>query len=156
MRILGIDPALASCGYCILLCAPGRHEIKEAGVITTPADETLGERLHSLRGDVIQLYKRFQPNSCAIEKPFFIGRNTNAGVVVNAVGVITEALALCGLELTGYPPSSIKKAVTGDGRADKAKVKRALRDILGIVVSGADDASDAVAVALTHAIKLGV
>jgi crossover junction endodeoxyribonuclease RuvC len=55
------------------------------------------------------------------------------------------------LEIVSYPPTVVKKAVAGRGRASKEQVARMVGAILGWRELPAIDATDALAVAIAHA-----
>lgn len=149
MKILGIDPALASIGYAIL----DNGKPIDYGVITTSKSLSLGVRLIEIKADITHLVKHHQPDKIAIEQPFFRGYNTNAGVVQYALGVILLAIAEAGY----YNPemlkvSTIKQAIAGKGNADKLQVRSAIQRILNIsekAPKGKDDQWDALAVSYT-------
>ncbi len=92
-----------------------------------------------------------RPDQCAIER-IFTARNARSALVLgHARGVILCALARRGVALHEYTPTQVKQAVVGAGRADKAQVQRMVRVLLGHHGALAEDESDALAVALTHA-----
>ena len=93
LRILEIDPGLASIGYGII------HETTalDYGAITTPKTLTLPLRLKTIHTDILELAKCYSPEAVAIEYPFFGRDNPNQGLVLQALGVIRVALAEAGL-----------------------------------------------------------
>ena len=62
------------------------------------------------------------------------------------------AAAQRSLPLFEYPPNEVKLCVAGHGHADKAQVKYMVRKMLRLdaALELADDASDALAIALCH------
>ncbi|MCI2430588.1 crossover junction endodeoxyribonuclease RuvC, partial [Candidatus Acetothermia bacterium] len=90
MRVLGIDPGLATTGYAVLECERAPRVV-EVGVIRTPADELLSERLHTLYSDMRRLIEEYRPDVLAIEELFFSQNRTTAMVVAQARGVVLLA-----------------------------------------------------------------
>ncbi|MEM9450237.1 MAG: crossover junction endodeoxyribonuclease RuvC [Cyanobacteria bacterium P01_E01_bin.6] len=148
--ILGIDPAIASMGYAIV----DGTTVIDYGVITTNKEHAVGDRLVSISRDIVELLN-INPGitEVAIEKPMFVGSNTNALAVIMAYGVTVRQLAIARLPYTEYVQASWKKQFTGSGKASKQDVREHLR-LLGYEVKGRDDASDALAIALNHSDEL--
>ena len=59
-------------------------------------------------------------------------------------------IGLAGLSVTSYPPATVKKAVAGSGRADKGQIGRMVQALIGLGSMPRADATDALAVAITH------
>jgi crossover junction endodeoxyribonuclease RuvC len=150
--VLGIDPGIAITGYGLVRERPdGEVEAVAYGVVTTPANTPIGERLQQVYRGVCDLLETYQPVSAGIEKLLF-GKNVTTAVSVGqARGVTLLALADCGLSITEYTPAEVKQAVAGYGNASKAQVQDMVRLLLGLdEVPRPDDAADALAVAITH------
>jgi crossover junction endodeoxyribonuclease RuvC len=155
-RILGLDPGLATLGYGLINCKQSQAKIPEStvkmldfGVIRTPADAEMGQRLCTLFDDLHTLMEEFQPDLVAIEKLFFY-RMSSTIVVAQARGVLILVLGRCHLPYVEYTPAQIKLALTGYGNADKLEVQEAVARELDLEqVPKPDDAADALAVALT-------
>lgn len=154
MRVLGIDPGSVVSGYGVLdVAAQGVFSIVALGVLRAPRGRALPERLVHLRSLLDGLLDRFAPDEVAIEQPF-VGRNVRSAFVVGeARGVALVSAAGRGLPVHQYAPRQVKMAVAGHGGAGKAEVARMLALHLtlppGVVES---DATDALAVALCHAL----
>ncbi len=153
MIILGIDPGLATMGYGVIESLKGTFRVLDYGVVTTPKDNTLPERLVQLEEGVKELVTAFSPDCVAIEELFF-SKNITTGIpVAEARGVIllTAVKALEG-EVYEYTPNQIKQAITGYGGADKIQMQHMIQALLRLKsVPRPDDAADALAVALCHA-----
>lgn len=155
MRILGIDPGLATTGFAVLDVEGSKKRLITVGVIRTPAKLPLGERLKELYADMHELLKEYKPKVCSIEQIFF-SKNVTTGIQVShARGVIVMALHEHGVPLHEYSPSAMKRALTGDGRADKKAIQKMVMLELKLKdVPKPDDAADAVSLALTLAATL--
>lgn len=155
MRILGIDPGLATTGFAILDVEGHQKKLIAVGVIRTPAKLELGERLQEIYKDMHAILAEYKPKVCSIEQLFF-SKNVTTGIQVShARGVIVMALHDHGVSLYEYSPSAMKRALTGDGRADKKAIQKMV--MLELKLKSApkpDDAADAVSLALTLAATL--
>ena len=156
MRVLGIDPGLAITGYAILQegnsSQPKQMRVLEAGVIRTPPEEPVQQRLKSIYDEVSQLIEEFQPEVLAVEQLFFNRNITTAMVVSQARGVVL--LAGCRLEVESYAPLEVKHQICGYGRAKKPQIQAMVQRLLNLQeLPKPDDAADALAVALCHLLK---
>ncbi|PIP57941.1 hypothetical protein COX03_00255, partial [Candidatus Woesebacteria bacterium CG22_combo_CG10-13_8_21_14_all_39_10] len=132
------------------------------GLIETEKDEKAETRLNKIYGETLAVLKKLSPDVFVYEKIFFA---TNAKTVISvgqAQGVMLLAASRSKLAVASYAPGTIKKLITGNGRANKKDVQQAIRKILGNQVKSKahkkthfDDAADALAIALTHAMKEG-
>jgi crossover junction endodeoxyribonuclease RuvC len=151
MRVLGIDPGTAITGYGVVEELQGNLKPLAFGVIRTPAGQSLPRRLQSIYRVVKKLAMEWQPDSAAVEELFFSSNVRTAMSVGQARGVTLLALADECLDIAEYTPLTIKQAVTGYGKADKAQVQEMVRLLLGLAeVPRPDDAADALAVAICH------
>ena len=151
MRILGIDPGLATMGWGVLDAENGKSCLVECGAVITPPDMPVYRRLHHIFLGVKELIETYQPQEIVFEELFFAKNITTAMNVSAARGVALCACAEAGLPLYEYTPLQIKQAVTGYGRADKSQVQQMVKMLLNLPsIIRPDDAADAVAAALTH------
>ncbi len=128
----------------------GALQVLHYGVITTPANKPMAERLRTIYTEVTTLVKTYQPDRAAVEQLYFGKNVTTAITVAQGRGVILLALALAGLPVLEYQPSLIKQTVTGYGGAKKAQMQEMVRILLGLdAVPKPDDAADALAIAIT-------
>lgn len=152
MRILGIDPGLATLGYGVIDTAGGRIRLVQAGAVITTPDMITPDRLRSIREQVAQLLQLYRPDEIAFEELFF-SKNITTGMNVSAArGVTVCTCAEYTKELFEYTPMQIKQAIVGYGKADKHQIQQMVKMTLGMSdIIRPDDAADAVAVAITHA-----
>lgn len=152
MRILGIDPGIATIGFGVLDSDKNRHNLIKCGVISTPAHTSLSSRLAQIYDDMCQLLDIFKPDAVSIEELFFNTNITTGIAVAHGRGVILLACAKAGVQIFEYTPLQVKQAVVGYGRAEKAQVMDMVRRICSLQSAPKpDDAADAVALALCHA-----
>lgn len=153
MIILGIDPGLATMGYGVISAVHGNFSVIDYGVVTTPKELTLPQRLMQLEEGVTELITTFKPQNIAIEELFFTKNITTGIPVAEARGVILlTAVKNLGDEVYEYTPNQIKMAITGYGGADKIQMQHMVQALLRLKkVPRPDDAADALAAALCHA-----
>ncbi|MBR1868066.1 MAG: crossover junction endodeoxyribonuclease RuvC [Clostridia bacterium] len=152
MIILGIDPGLATMGWGVIYSDKGRTQVVDYGVVLTPKEQTLPERLCTLENGVIALFEKFKPDEVAIEELFFNTNITTGINVAHARGVTLLTCVKKCKKLYEYTPLQIKQALTGYGRAEKRQMQIMVKTLLRLdKIPKPDDAADALAVALTHA-----
>lgn len=148
-RILGIDPGTGICGFGVL---EGRAAL-DFGVITTPAHTPLPDRLLDIYESLQEIIAASHPEVVAIEKLFFKQNITTGITVAEARGVVILVARQHNLPIYEYAPNEIKKALTGYGMADKKQMQEMVRQHLNLEKAPQpDDAADALAVAITHAL----
>lgn len=151
MRILGIDPGIATIGFSILESDGQRNNLVKCGVITTPAHTRLSDRLVTIYDDLNEIIETFRPDVVAIEELFFNTNLTTGISVAHGRGVILLACRKAGLDIYEYTPLQVKDAVVGYGRAEKKQVMDMVKRLCGLrEAPKPDDAADAVALALCH------
>lgn len=179
MIILGIDPGTAITGYGIIRVPDdiiSREfdygiELVDYGYIATPKDTLMEKRLVMLHEELEDIIVRHKPDMIAIEMLFF-GSNVKTVITVGqARGVILLSAGKHAVPVTDYTGPSVKLMLTGSGRADKKEVHEGVRKFLGKDGEKAkelfqpkvgltrkksfnDDASDAVAIAICHVLKM--
>ena len=152
MRILGIDPGIATIGFGIVDSDGGSQRLLQCGVITTPAHTSLSSRLDQIYDDMMQLLKLFTPDAVSIEELFFNTNITTGIAVAHGRGVILLACQKAGVKIYEYTPLQVKQSVVGYGRAEKKQVMEMVKRICRLPAPPKpDDAADAVALALCHA-----
>ncbi|MER2151418.1 MAG: crossover junction endodeoxyribonuclease RuvC [Candidatus Limivicinus sp.] len=156
MRILGIDPGIATVGFSILNYQNNRFVLERCGVITTPAHTSLASRLNRIYEDTGELLRLFTPDAVSVEELFFNTNITTGIAVAHGRGAILLACERAGIPIFEYTPMQVKQAVTGYGKAEKRQVMDMVKRICGLKdVPKPDDAADAVALAICHARSSG-
>lgn len=153
MRIIGIDPGTGILGFGVIDVLRGTYILVDAGVITTPAHTPLDERLEEIFDGLTDIIAETKPDVMSIEKLFFARNVTTAMSVSHARGVAMLAGRKARLAIAEYTPLQIKQTITGYGKADKKQIQEMVRMQLGLQsVPKPDDAADALAAAITHAL----
>lgn len=150
-RILGVDPGSRCTGWGLLGGRPRCPILLECGVIRLSPTDDLAQRMACLQRELSDLLERLRPTGAAVESPFH-GKDSRAALqLAHARGVIVAGLAAWGLPVAEYSPATVKKSVTGNGRAPKDQVQRMVRQLLRSPdTPPSRDLSDALAVALCH------
>jgi crossover junction endodeoxyribonuclease RuvC len=161
MLIFGMDPGTATTGFGLVNLTDKGNEVVEWGLIETDKSLLKENRLDFIFEETLRLIKKHKPDVFVFEKIFFA---TNAKTVIavgQAQGVMLLAASKAKVHVEEYAPGTIKKMITGNGRANKKEVQQHIRKILGDRVKSEvhkkthfDNAADALAIALTHAFKL--
>ena len=150
--MLGIDPGLTRCGYAVVDWRGGGSATAiSMGVIRTPATDPLPQRLASLRAEIVDLLRQYQPRVVAVEQVFFQVNVRTAMSVGQASGLALAEAAAAGCEVVQYTPNQVKQSVAGWGAAGKEQVQRMVQVRLGLSSPPRPaDAADAAALALCH------
>jgi crossover junction endodeoxyribonuclease RuvC len=149
--VLGIDPGLSRCGYCCVEQRSSGARARALGVITTPTDVPLPQRLAELQRELRAHIAEYQPSAVAVEQVFFQVNVRTAMSVGQASGLAMAEAAAAGADVVQYTPNQVKQAVAGYGGADKAQVQRMVQTLLGLAEPPRPaDAADAAALALCH------
>ncbi len=152
MKVVGIDPGTAACGYAIVQESAGRLRALEHGWWQTPAGERPELRLKTIFEGVADLIARWEPDAVALEESFVGADARTALSVGQARGAVLVACARADVPCAEYTPTRVKSAVCGYGRADKHQVARMVTTILRLdEPPKSHHAADALAVAICHA-----
>ena len=152
MRILGIDPGVATVGFGVIESDRGTQQMVQYGAITTSAGLPLATRLVQIAADLEQLIVQFKPDEIAVEELFFSKNITTGIAVAHARGVILYTAERLQVPVYEYTPMQVKQAVVGYGLAEKTQVMDMTRRLLKLrSVPKPDDAADALAIAICHA-----
>ena len=152
MRIIGIDPGIARCGWGIIETKNTELRTLNYGCFETEAKTPVEKRLLAIHEFISKLIKTEKPDALSIEELFFNTNAKTAFAVGQARGVVLVAAAAHNIPISVYTPLQVKIAVTGYGRAEKQQVGQMVKTILKLEsVPRPDDTADALAIALTHA-----
>ncbi len=151
MLILGLDPGLGTTGWGLIRADGNRLSHLANGQIRTDAAQPLARRLVALDAALAELIAAHQPQEAAVEEVFVNANPQSTLKLGQARGVVLLAAARSGIEVGEYAARLVKKAVVGVGNAGKEQVHAMVARLLpGAKIAG-PDASDALAVAITHA-----
>lgn len=155
MLILGLDPGSRFCGFGLVDASLGAERLKfvEAGVIRLSDDWPLARRLSVLAEKLDELFVRQRIGAVSLEKIFF-GRNADSAFKLgHARGVCMMIAGRHQIVVNEYAARKVKKSVSGSGGASKEHIQLVIQSRLGIKNQMAFDASDALALAITHALE---
>ncbi len=161
MLVLGIDPGTATTGYGLVKMGEDSFEVLDFGLIETDKNGDAAGRLREIEKKLLKILDFYTPDVMAIEKLFFATNAKTAIAVGQAQGVILLCAAKKNTLVCEYAPAMIKKIISGDGRADKKKMQKHLRKLLGSKVKSRahkkthfDNEADALAVAMCHILRV--
>ena len=153
MKVLGIDPGTAACGYGIVRVDAGRLRAVEYDWWKTTALARPELRLKRIHDAVAELIAAHRPDAVVLEESYVGSDARTALSLGQARGAILVACASAGVFCAEYAPASVKQAVCGYGRAEKEQVQRMVKAILGLERKPTPyHAADALAVAICHAL----
>ncbi len=153
LRVLGIDPGLTRCGVGVVdVDRSRRARLVHVGVVRTPVDAPIGERLALVAAGIRAVVQEHEPDAVAVERVFAQHNSHTVMGTAQASGVALLIAAEAGLPAATHTPSEVKAAVTGYGSADKRQVQAMIARILRLDAPPQPaDAADALAIALCHA-----
>ena len=153
MKVLGIDPGTAACGYGIVHESDGRLRATCHGWWHTEASLRVEARLLTIFVGVQELIDQHGPDAVALEESY-VGADARIALSVGqARGAVLVAASSAGVPCVEYAPAVVKQAVCGYGRAEKGQVQRMVKAILGLPEPPSPHhAADALAVAICHAL----
>lgn len=148
--ICGIDPGLGLTGYAVIEPTDGAARIVDAGVCRLDPQAPLALRLAALDEDITAVLKELKPDVVAVESLYAHYKHPRTAILMgHARGVILLAAARLGMEVRDFPATRIKRYLTGNGRASKGQVQRAVMTTLGLSEPPEPaDVADALAIAL--------
>jgi crossover junction endodeoxyribonuclease RuvC len=150
VRILGLDPGSHVCGYGVLDETAGELRYVECGLLTAPGDRPMEARLGEIARGLREVLDELAPDVVAVEDVFAHANIRSALALAQARGMVLAVVGLAGLSVASYPPALVKKTVCGSGRADKEQIARMVQGLIGLKSLPRADATDALAVAITH------
>lgn len=149
---MGIDPGTSRVGWAVIRTDRSHVSALSYGCITTETGISDEVRLKTIYQKLTHLLILHKPQSLALEDLFFATNATTVITVGQARGVVLLAAAQKEIPVASYAPLAVKRAITGDGMADKTQVTRMVMRILRLAKPPKpDDTADAIAIALTHA-----
>ena len=168
-NILGIDQGLASCGYGVISFKRLKsgevkfHKVLDYGVITTTSKERTPDRLVYIHNRIIELVDKYQPETIACERLFVSpkqkadNRNKSASIVTTnmVTGIVVYIAGEKNLKFRDFVPSSVKKIITGNGKAQKEDIINAIPKLMNLDegVVKIEHQADALSIAYTAALK---
>ena len=150
MRILGIDPGLATTGWAVVDFDKDANPTHiDYGAIITPKGISVSQRLLEIYKDISELIEKFKPEYAGVETLIFCNNAKTAMAVGEARGVVLVVLESMNIPLKEFTPLQVKSAVTGYGKADKKQVQENVKRFCKLdSIPKPDDAADAIAIAI--------
>ncbi|MDF7775122.1 crossover junction endodeoxyribonuclease RuvC [Sphingomonas sp. AOB5] len=151
MILLGLDPGLGTTGWGLIRADGNRLSHIANGRLKTETAAPLPRRLAHLDAQLAALIADRNPDAAAVEEVFVNSNPQSTLKLGQARGVVICAAARVGIDVGEYAARLVKKAVVGNGNAEKAQVHAMVARLLpGVKIDG-PDAADALAVAICHA-----
>jgi len=149
-RIIGIDPGSRCTGYGVIDSDGFRHDYIASGYLNIKGDE-LPDRLGSIFNQLCDVIKEWQPQTMGIEQ-VFVNKNVDSALKLGqARGAAICAGVSAQLAVGEYTPRAIKKAVVGNGSADKQQIQQMMKILLKLDFVPQSDEADGLAIAVCHA-----
>ena len=149
-RIIGIDPGSRCTGFGVIDSDGLRHSYVTSGHINIKGDE-LPERLGFIFNEVSRIIEQWQPQTMGVEQ-VFVNKNVDSALKLGqARGAAICAGINAQLDVGEYTPRAIKKAVVGNGSADKEQIQQMMKLLLKLDFVPQSDEADGLAIALCHA-----
>lgn len=157
MIILGIDPGSRKTGFAVIRCVQRKLDYIDSGVLSYAHIKNFFDRLCLIHEEAKSLVERYQPQQVAIESLIYVKSVTSLAKLAQARGAMIAAFGSTHKEkIFEYSPNLVKSSVSGHGHADKNSVDRALGLLFGKKKYQTHDESDALAIAVCHALCSGV
>mgnify|MGYP001826354761 CR=1 FL=1 len=150
MRVLAIDPAIRNTGYAVVEGDHRNAKVITYEVIRIPKNIPQSGALAAVRTHLMHVIQTHGPDEVAVEGIIYVQSHKTAISMGAARAAALIAGADAGLQVYEYAPSKVKKAVVGNGKADKAQVAFMIRALLGLSETPPHDAADALAIGLAH------
>ena len=150
MVVLGIDPGTLKLGWGIVDQQGNRMTHVAHGVIRMSGKLELASRLCEIEAGIAEVLRVHEPAVASVESLFFHKDAQAAAKLGHARGVVLLTLARAGLPVFEYAPARVKRAIAGNGRADKRQVAFMVRAMLCLPNNPPEDAADALGLAVTH------
>lgn len=151
LRIIGLDVSLRCTGLGVIERRGGRLLPVEYALVRNKPTVPHTACLLKLQSELVAMLARTKPDAAAIEGGFFFKNAKTAMILGEARGVVIAACAAAGVPVFEYAPRLVKQSLTGFGAAEKEQVARMIVTILGLRETPAEDAADALALAICHA-----
>ncbi len=132
IKVIGIDPGLADTGIGIVRGSGLKVHGYAYGTISTSKQESAACRLEQIHTKISQVLADEKPDFMVLEDVFSLDKYPKSGIVLGKVcGVVLLAGIQSGVALTEMPVRQAKQILTGNGKASKEQLERAVRSTLG-------------------------
>jgi crossover junction endodeoxyribonuclease RuvC len=152
--VLGLDPGTRHFGWGLVARHGTRLTHVAHGIVHTDERTSIAERLVVIERALVEVLSQHTPDEASVEALFFAKDAQAAAKLGHARGVALLVCARAGLGVYEYAPALVKRAVAGNGRAEKTQVAQMIRVVLGLAAAPPADAADALALAVTHLMRV--
>lgn len=154
MKILGIDPGSLKAGYALIEVTGRKFKYLDSGALIYPKEIDFISRLGLILTSIENVIKVHNPDHISIESLVFVKNISSLAKLAQARGAMLAGLNKTHVgKIFEYSPTLVKSCAAGHGHADKKSVEKSLKMIFGNIEFQSDDESDALAIALTHALE---
>lgn len=150
MLVLGVDPGTRYLGWGLVDRTGTKLKTIDYGVIVARETLHLAERLVIIERELAAVIERHRPEASAVEALFYSKDPQAAAKLGHARGVVLLVLARQRVPVFEYPPARVKRTIAGRGQADKRQIALMMQAMLGLPELPRADATDALALAVTH------
>lgn len=155
MKIIGIDPGIASTGYGLIKVNNQKIELVDHGLIRTKAHQLIEKRLKLIQESLGEILEKHKPQEGALEKIFFFRNKKSVISVSQAIGAIGLCVYDYKIPFSRYAPLEVKKGLIDYGRASKKEVQEFVKKELKLKkMPTPRHAADALAIAIYHSRKI--
>jgi crossover junction endodeoxyribonuclease RuvC len=156
-RAIGVDPGLAKTGYAVVEVTGRKAIAREWDCISTDAKTPTPNRLQIIFTNFEAIVRKWEARFLIVEDVYVLPRYPKAALLLGAVrGVLTLSAAIANMEIMELKPTEVKMALTGNGRANKEQVEKAVRRMLTVPERiTPEHASDALALAVVGLSRFG-
>jgi len=156
MRILGIDPGSRKAGWALIEKEGRKIKYLSSGTLRYDKIDNFVDRLGVIYNSINELMTEYSPDEVGIESLIYVKSVTSLAKLAQARGAMIAAIVQTRSgKVFEYSPTSIKSTVSGYGHADKEAIDKTLKMIFGKIEFKTNDESDALAIALCHALGGG-
>ena len=157
MIILGIDPGSRKTGYGVIEVKGKKLRYLDSGTLRYDKEKDFLSRLGVIHSSCIELVEKYQPDQISFESLIYVKSVTSLAKLAQARGSMIAAFMHTHLgRVFEYSPNLIKSTVSGHGHANKESIEKSMKMIFGQNLEfKTNDESDALAIALTHALLMG-
>ena len=154
MIILGIDPGSRKAGYALIDVQGKKISYIASGVLKYDHVDEFIDRLGMIYQTCDELMNKFQPDEVSVEALIYVKSVEALSKLAQARGAMIAAFSRTRLgKVYEYSPNTVKSSVTGHGHADKDAIDKAMNMMFGKLTFKTSDESDALAIAVCHALN---
>lgn len=154
MIILGIDPGSRKAGYALIEVQGKKMTYLASGAMKYDHVDEFIDRLGLIYQSCEEILKKYKPDEISVEALIYVKSVEALSKLAQARGAMVAAFMQSHSgKVFEYAPNLVKASVTGHGHASKEAVDKALGMIFGKINFKTSDESDALAIAVCHALN---